>query len=346
MVSISPKVYFDALCFIEQCLPTRHLPIKALASACGIGSKYVLIDLLNHLVKDKIIDDYPFIKFDLDSPFDLRDLPVMEIPKRITKANLRKKSDKIKGEAIEDSCITPLEKETFISRIVHDTVSQHCVNDAPQRLSQEDSSSLKKNRTHQVKVMLSDVELRYLESLIGEIGDDKSSVFRNLLHANYRSRLESDPGQDDSHGRVKEDSLTKDIIQSLSTSSIDDLFVPLCRAMYEICLEISNSEWSQVKHFFQYPLVFRKYLQQGVKDSNIHLYCGEEGEADAISCMKKLARSKDAGIIAIAEAQETKHLRELVNDCLKGLRLLYDGDIIESKESSVAQYAVYMFKPG
>lgn len=331
MVSLDQKACFDALCFIEQCLPTREIPLQHLAVACDINSRSDLRIMLEYLKEQRIVSHYPsYDTWARNDSYDCSEIiGRFEVAKWATKDRIRQRSEEI------------------LSREVFDDLWLNPVTDRNSGKSESKSLEAKTGlpRKHQVKVLLNDIELRYLESLIGVVGDDKSSIFRNLLHASFQADVRNNCGVEQDQ-YADETEATRSLGNDAEPEYLEADIRKALADWSELSREASDEAWTHIKHVLQFPISFRKYFKKGIGLNDISIFCGNEKEGDLEVAIKEAARRQGDCIIAISADESLVKLRRSMDEHLKGIRLVYDGVIESVCEATTASYMVYEFKRG
>jgi hypothetical protein len=160
----------------------------------------------------------------------------------------------------------------------------------------------KQPRKNQVKVLLDDSELKYLESLVGTVGDDKASILRNLLFAHFhRSEgiQENTLDPKNSHQEANEEEMERlaNLLPAMLFSGHQN---------DQVLSDIAATEGFSIN-----------------KDSS---------DEEIRSILSLAAKSATGSIVNLIP--EGGKVRERVSGYLEGIRLLYDG-IIELHEQTV-----------
>ena len=329
MVPVNGKAYFDALCFIEQCLPTREIRLRHLAVACDINTKDGLRLMLDDLKEQKIIAKYDsYDTWSRNDSYDCSEIVgYLYVAKPVTKARIREKS------------------EELLPRIqINDPWPNDVIARSKNGSEENTNSGIKSTlpRKYQVKVLLNDVELRYLETLIGEIGDDKASVFRNLLHASFVHSVTNECETQRAERLVNAEGAFAGVGgEKLDLDSLRGLLNDLKNLVGE-----SDDEWLGIECLLQYPRILGKYQKRGVASENFNFFLGDE-EPEALKLEIKNAVMADGNwCIAIREGEGSAGLIEAMEDYLKGVRLVYDGTVDSVNDTISSSFRVYEFRRG
>ena len=174
-------------------------------------------------------------------------------------------------------------------------------------------------RKHQVKVLLNDVEIKYLDSLIGVIGDDKASVFRNLLHTNFQKRVSSDASKQHQKSESSDERTDKHFEEDVVNEFSDYNLVSQLT-------EISNS-----------------LIARGVTRQNQQFVSGTE--ENLLEWVKQAAKSDSVRSLTFWGKANNNPLINIMHDHIKGIKLIYEGSIHERLDEASSEYTTFIFHP-
>jgi len=187
--------------------------------------------------------------------------------------------------------------QTAISNTPSRRTKPHTKSESPTEPSKRATtrSMEKQPRRNQVKVLLDDSELKYLESLVGTVGDDKASILRNLLFAHFHR---AEYLQDDA---------------------------PKTGQQYR---EVGEDEMERLANLIPAMLFFGHQHDQELGDitANEGFSISKNSSDEEIKSILSLAAKSTSGSI-VNLATEGGDVEKKVSGYLDGIRLLYDGSI-------------------
>jgi len=299
------RSYYNSLCFLDQCLPTRSFSINHLAKACNVSEVSSMRELLHQLIKeDQVLEAINFerlktVKWCANDSNRFDEL-ILKVRKGITKSRI-------------NYLISSVSSQTPLAQISTISSTEAALEEIDRDLN------TKLPRKHQVKVLLNDIESKYLESLIGVIGDDKSSVFRNLLHVNFQQRTATEASlQRQSSDQVQE----KNSEEFNESVEVEFLYNSLAKQLTEVSSTL---------------------IARGISRENQQFVSGTEEEL--LEWVKLAAKSNEIKSLTFYGKANDNPLINTMHAHIKGIKLIYEGSIHERIDHASSDYTSFIFDP-